>query len=186
MERKVIAITGYIGSGKSLVSNFLRQMGYKTVDCDEIAKQISEQPDTVCAVKELLGDDYVQNGHLNRKAIRLKVFSDPELLKEYQALFFGAVKSRLNDIVSQSRETVFVEIPVIDAFDFPWDEIWLIQCDRKILFDRVAARDGVTADSIAEILSRQKQPNPTRTILNDGDLSDLRKAVIDALAQAKL
>ena len=186
MKRKVIALTGYIGSGKSTVASILRQWGYKTVDCDAIAREISEQSDTVEKVAQLLGKEYAPNGKLDRVAIREKVFSDAQLLIRYQSLFFDGVKARLQSIAEQTDDTLFVEISVFYAFDFAWDEVWLVQCNAELSVTRVTARDGVSEQSVQNTLARQQLPPPDRIIFNDGNVQQLQNALKIALQQANL
>ncbi len=182
MTPKVIAICGYIGSGKSQVAAILRQWGYKTVDCDRLARQIADEPEVVRQAAALLGDGYVVNGKLNRPLIRERVFADPKLLDKYQMLFFDKVRARLVELAEQSSDVLFVEIPVLDAFDFPWNEIWCVVSDREKLVERVQKRDGVTAQSVSVTLSWQKKcTSATNTIFNNGDLSALENAVRGAL-----
>ena len=40
---KIIGITGGIGTGKSTVSSYLRQKGYRVLDADEMARGISQK-----------------------------------------------------------------------------------------------------------------------------------------------
>lgn len=187
MKRKVIAVTGGIGSGKSQVARVLRTLGYKTVDCDVIAKQIADDPELIGKVERLLGTECVTNGKLNRKVIREKVFADEILLGQYQALFFDGVKQRLIDILQMTAETVFVEIPILDAFELHWDEVWRVESDEATRIERVQARDNVSAESVSNTIARQKHyANCTRVIANNGSLDDLTDAVKKALAESKL
>ena len=50
MPKKLIAITGGIGSGKSLVLSTLKKQGYPTLSSDEIVKTLYKKP----AVKKIL------------------------------------------------------------------------------------------------------------------------------------
>ncbi|MDE7458347.1 MAG: dephospho-CoA kinase [Muribaculaceae bacterium] len=43
----LIAITGGIGAGKSVVSNVLRVMGYEVFDCDSEAKIIMDSDEEI-------------------------------------------------------------------------------------------------------------------------------------------
>ena len=187
MKRKVIALTGSIGSGKSEVARILRSFGYKTVNCDDLAKQIADTPEVIGKVEQLLGSEYIFNGKLNRKAIRDKVFADGQLLAQYQAIFFDGVRQLLTDtLVSFDDEVVFVEIPVLDAFEFGWDEVWLVQSDRNTQIARVTARDGVSAESVSNTLACQKTYSHTRVIANNGSIAELATAVSQALTQSNL
>ena len=52
MKSKVIAVTGGIGSGKSEVLKYLSSLGYFTVDCDVLAKEVSARAEICCGQKE--------------------------------------------------------------------------------------------------------------------------------------
>ena len=186
MKRKIIAITGGIGSGKSEVTCILREMGYATVDCDELARRIADEPQVVAAVEHLLGAESVTNGAINRAKVRERVFADENLLKKYDEIFFGRVKQALNDFVERTEGAVFVEIAVIDAFEFRFDEIWLVESPVQTRIDRVTVRDGVSAANVEHIMKRQRYGNFTRVIRNDGSIAELKEQVLLALEGAKI
>ena len=186
MKRRVVALTGTIGSGKSEVARILRTWGYKTIDCDKLARQFADSHDIVSQVEKLLGSDCVSNGKLNRPAIRERVFKDDKLLKKYEQIFFNGVKQLLTQAVQEADgEVVFVEIPVLDAFPFDFDEVWRIDADKATQVNRVTARDNVSAENVFEILGRQKRyGNVTRVIVNNGSLDELSAAVKKTLAES--
>ena len=186
VKRKVVAVTGGIGSGKSEVARILRETGYFTVDCDALARQIADEPQVVAAVERLLGHECVSNGAISRAKVRETVFKDADLLKKYDEIFFERVKDRLSEIVEHQTATVFVEIPVIDAFEFDFDEIWLVESNQNTRIDRVTARDGVSADNVELIIKRQHYRNFTRVIPNDGSVKELKEQVFSALKDAQI
>lgn len=186
MKRKVIALTGKIGSGKSAVARILHDLGYKTIDCDELAKQFASKPEVVARVERLLGSECVVNGQLNRKVIREVVFKDETLLKKYEQIFFDGVKQLLvaninnlqqNCATETDRQAIFVEIPVLDAFSFTWDAILRVESSEKACISRVTARDSVSVDSVQSVLNRQKAYDCDYVIVNNGDWEQLRQAV---------
>lgn len=184
MKRKVIAVTGGIGSGKSAVISILQSAGYNTLDCDELAREVSLRPEVAEEVRRLLGDGYVSNGKLNRRAIRDKVFSDGELLARYNAIFAERTRRLLDERLQEYSGCVFVEISVFDAFPFPWDEVWLVTSNVSERKRRVMERDGVCENGVDEIMSRQNICSVyTLEIVNDGGLDGLRNRVMSALAQ---
>ena len=188
MKRKAVAITGKIGSGKSAVAGILRDMGYKTVDCDALARQVAANPNVVQRVEQLLGAGSVTNGQLDRKTIRETVFKNENLLRQYEQIFFDGVRALLVQALAalEGEKAVFVEIPVLDAFPFDWNEIWLIESSEQTSVSRVTARDGVTEDSVLSTLRRQKQYASTYVIENNGSLQALTQAVKAALSQSGL
>ena len=67
---------------------------------------------------------------------------------------------------------------------YPWDDVWLVTSDEQKRKRRVMERDGVSASSADEIISRQKICSDyTVNIVNDGDLELLRRRVERAIAE---
>lgn len=184
MKSKIIAVTGGIGSGKSEAVRYLRSLGYPTVDCDDLAREVSDSLQTVEQVRQLLGEAYVVDGRLNRKAIREKVFSDAKLLRRYNAIFFDEIKKILDERIAllRNQSRVFVEISVFDAFDYEWDAVWLVEADLTKRIERVAKRDGSERGTIEAIIQRQCVCDDyTLKLVNDGDIDALKKQIDDAL-----
>lgn len=182
MKRKAVAVTGGIGSGKSEVLSILRNCGYQTVSCDELAKTVASFPEVIDKVRRLLGAEFILQGQLNRKAIREKIFSDKELLALYNGIFFGEIKRLLLEKLHDMQGIVFVEIPVFDAFDFDWDAVWLVECDDETRIGRAAKRDGITFENAANISRSQNySAEHSYKIVNNGSLSDLEQTVNEAL-----
>ena len=188
MKCKVVAITGKIGSGKSAAMEVIRDMGFVTVSCDELAKQVAKDEEVIKAVQKLLGSNCIKGGQLNRQAIREIVFYDEELLHQYQELFFEGVKQLLEAQLAEMKDeqAVFVEIPVLDAFKFNWDEVWCVRSSEKLCVERVAQRDHASAEDVTAIFQVQKEYRATRIIDNNGDVDDLAVAVTQALADMGL
>ena len=184
MKRNAIALTGGIGSGKSAVGNYLRTNGFVVVDCDQISRQIATEPQVLQQVEKLLGDGFVVDGQLDRAKIRNVVFADKVLHQKYSQIFHNRIREVLMDTIEQSNGVVFVEIPLIDAFDFGWHQIWLVERNLQTRVDAVVKRDGVSAQNVLNIVSKQQiATNYTQKIDNNGTLDQLF-AQVDNLLQA--
>lgn len=184
MKSKLIAVSGGIGSGKSEVIKYLRSLGYATLDCDVLAKEAACRTNVVEQVRCLLGDEYINKGQLNRKAIRGKVFADEVLLRKYDNIFFSEVKSMLDERLKKlgNENAVFVEMSVFDAFDYPWDEVWLVEADDETRIKRAIARDKASRKTIENIIAHQNVCIPfTFKILNNGAIKDLERQIDNAL-----
>lgn len=185
--RKIVAITGGIGSGKSSVTQFVKDLGYKTIDCDQIAKQVADDKEILKNIKFLLGEQAVDGDKLNRKYVRSVVFKDANLLSNYNKIFADAVKTRLQEQVSDTKEDIFVEISVFDLFDFAFDEVWLVKASEETRISRVVCRDGTSEQNVKNIINSQHLPkNPTLTITNDGSLQELQSQVVLAIKNLSL
>lgn len=89
----LIIITGGIGSGKSMVSQLLKVMGYTVYDCDSRAKELM-LTDTALKgqLTELLGPEtYTADGQLNRPYVASRIFGNQKLLGQMNALVHPAV-----------------------------------------------------------------------------------------------
>ena len=187
MKRKVVAVTGGIGSGKSQVCAILREMGFTTIDCDDLARQLANDKAVIAAVERLLGSDCILDGAINRAKVREIVFKDADLLKKYDEIFFERVRQRLIELIERIDGSVFVEIAVIDAFEFPFDEIWLIESEPNVQIERVKARDGVTEQNVRNIMSKQRfNAAFTRILPNNGSIDELKNQVVSALKDAQI
>ncbi len=182
MKRKVIALTGGIGAGKSLAGKFLAENGYAVADCDGLAREVSADKEVITQAAELLGAEILKNGVIDRKAVRRKIFSDDGLRIAYNALYFDRIKTLLEEYVAVTKGDVFVEIPLIDAFDFPWTEVWLIHADRDVRIKRAALRDGVSTEQIAAISDARNDAGVyTRVIPNNGSAEEFYENLKKAL-----
>ena len=69
MKRKVIAVTGGIGSGKSTVCRLLEKKGFRVVDCDALSRRVAEQSETLEEIKRVFGKRFVADNSLDRRAL---------------------------------------------------------------------------------------------------------------------
>ena len=185
MKCKVIAITGQIGSGKSLMGDYLRQKGYEVIDCDRLSRVVADLPQTVSEVERLFGSSYLSNGKLNRAKIRAEILADQDKCNQYNALFFDQIKQMLTTAVQNSNQSVvFVEIPLIDAFDFCWHQICQVQSSTTNRVERVKQRDGVDEADVINVSNLQNYATkPTHVILNDGTKEQFFEKIDLFLAQ---
>ncbi len=187
MKRNAIALTGGIGSGKSAVGNYLRTKGFVVIDCDQLSRKVATEPQVLQQVASLLGADFVVDGQLDRAKIRNVVFANENLHQKYSQIFHNRIREVLIETIEQTNGVVFVEIPLIDAFDFHWQQIWLVERNLQMRIDAVTKRDNVTAQNVLNIISKQQiTSNYTVKIDNNGTLDDLFKQVDTLLASNNL
>lgn len=87
-----LGCTGGIGSGKSYVSRIFAKMGYPVYFSDDRAKMLYDTDHQLLAqMVELLGEEILENGRLNRKVMAGKIFGNPTLLKQVESRVHPAV-----------------------------------------------------------------------------------------------
>jgi dephospho-CoA kinase len=90
---KIVGLTGGIGSGKSTVADFFSLLQIPIYKADSAAKTLMDSDsELVSGIQELLGPESYSNGHLNRPYIASRIFSNPALLAQMNALVHPAVK----------------------------------------------------------------------------------------------
>ena len=160
---KLIAITGGIGSGKSVVSRMMQVMGYHVYDCDSRAKRLMTDDDDVRRqlVDAFGADTYLADGSINREHLSAVAFADKNALSRLNAIVHPATaKDLLRWSAEQSRQgasLAFVETALLRtaALDQVVDQVWHVTAPATVRIERVMARSGLTAAQVqARILSQ--------------------------------
>ncbi|MDE5808761.1 MAG: dephospho-CoA kinase [Muribaculaceae bacterium] len=176
-QAKLIAITGGIGSGKSVVSQILRKLGYQVYDSDTEARRLMD--DSVAIKKEISNkiNPLVINedGSINRKALSNIVFNDSQKLGTLNHIVHSAVRNDLQLYVKRCNNTiVFVETAILyqSEIDRMVDEVWDITAPDDIRINRVINRNSLTAEEVKKRIKSQeftpeKLHEQTKVIIND-------------------
>lgn len=191
----LIAVTGGIGSGKSVVCRVLSALGYPVYDCDSRAKEIMDSSDEIKSVisGEISEEAVNPDGSINRPALADAVFGDPAKLAILDRAVHSAVTSDIRawrasyadaDLGDgKSQPLLFVEtaIPFKSGLFRMVDDIWEVTASEEIRIARAAARDKVSAESVRRRIASQAAESPSvraaaepdsapgfRTLLNDG------------------
>ena len=158
--KKIIGLTGGIGSGKTTVAKFIEEMGFSVYFSDDRAKEIVNDDEVLKnRIKELLGDEaYDENGFYNRKYVSGIVFNDDEMRLQLNALIHPAVKIDFeNWVENQNSEFVFKETALL--FELKLNESCyksvLVTADDNIRIKRVMDRDQKTYREIEAIIDKQ-------------------------------
>ena len=162
---KRVAITGGIACGKSLVAKYLNELGFATVDADDIAHEL------------------VPPGE--RARLAKIVFRDPAARKALEARLHPVIRQRLRERTVQCGEgRAIAVIPLL--FEVHWDEDYDIICcvtsGKENQIARMTATRGYTRDEAearmsAQMPLKEKAAKSHYVIANDGSPDDLRAAV---------
>ena len=101
-----IGLTGGIASGKSTVSEMLRQLGAVVIDTDQIAREVV-QPGSpaVQALHERYGDAILHpDGALRRERLGEIVFASPEEKNWLEQLLHPLIKKRAEELAQQAAD----------------------------------------------------------------------------------
>lgn len=189
---KLIAITGGIGSGKSVVSRLVKVMGYEVYDCDSRAKALMTEDSMVRQqLAEAFGEEtYLNDGSLNRAHLSAAAFGDPTALTRLNAIVHPATAT---DLISWADEqadagatVAFVETALLrtSGLDRVVDEVWHVTASDQVRIDRVMVRSGLTADQVKERMAAQRDeeaPADGEQVLVNDNVTALLPQVIKLL-----
>ena len=175
---RLIAITGGIGSGKSVISDILRAMGHKVYDCDTRAKALMDTDESIKDdLINLISIDAVRSDRtIDRKLLSEIVFNDPDALSRLNSIVHKAVRADLRRWRDTSSDkTVWVETAILYAsrLDREVDEVWEVTAPTELRVQRVMKRNSMSREQVLARISSQSttaaQHHPlTKTIVNDG------------------
>lgn len=169
----MILITGGIGSGKSVVSNILRAMGYEVYDCDSRARQLMEaDADIKSSLQLLIHPNAIDAaGTINRRLIAGVVFADPDKLQQLNSIVHEAVRSDIRRAMDHNPG-LFVEtaIPVSSRLDQMAEQVWEVTAPTSLRVERVIQRNGLSADEVLQRIEAQAAETVPGAIslVNDG------------------
>ncbi|MCM1354846.1 MAG: dephospho-CoA kinase [Staphylococcus sp.] len=174
----LIAISGGIGSGKTVVSRIVGTLGHEVYDCDSRAAEIM---DTDAGIKDLIGeqihrDCILADGAIDRKRLAEIVFNDYDALQRLNTIVHAAVRS---DVVRWAGcfpgKVNFVETAILyqSGLDKLVDEVWEVEAPVDLRVERVMARNGLSREQVLARIASQEQfvvsdrHKRTHIIIND-------------------
>lgn len=201
---RLIAITGGIGSGKSVVSQLLRVMGYEVYDCDSRAKWLMTHDTTLRRqLCDLFGPDtYLPDGSLDKARLAAAIFGHDDMLAQMNACVHPAVARDLRQTAqtmaeertpmpgtadtsaTERRDVFFYESAILyeSGFDLlvPPDEVWCVVAPEALRLQRAMARDHATEGQVQSRMNKQmpqdeKARRATHLIHNDPDHSVIQQ-----------
>lgn len=172
-----VAVTGGIGSGKSVVCEVFDKIGIAVFNADYWAKHImNNNTDVVKQLKKLLGNDvYRQNGMLDRKKMAEIIFSDTFMLEKVNSIVHPVVRNEFQSwSTKQTSAYVIQEAAIIfeNKQASTFDKIILVTAPEKIRINRVTKRDRLKANDVQKRINNQlsdeiKKKKSDYIIIND-------------------
>lgn len=195
----IIGLTGNIGSGKSLISAFLRELGAAVIDADIIAREIVEPGKPALAdIREYFGPEYIlDNGNLDRKLLGSRVFACPEELKVLQEITHPrinqAMKEQINSYKAEGKKAAVLDVALLFEGKFAdlCQTIWVVAASHESILSRLEIRDGLSRQDGLLRLNSQMSPEEMqakgdKVIFNNGSKEELYSRVESLYKEALL
>ena len=186
-----IGLTGSIATGKSTVTNMLKELGAFVIDCDKTARDVVA-PGTrgLAKIEEVFGKDAVAaDGSMDRVYIGDLVFRNPGMKKRLENILFPLIFEALNEeLLRLEREeltpVVFLDMPLLYEvkYDSYVDEVWLVYVPFEVQLSRLMKRNGYTKEEAllrihSQIPVDKKKALAQQVIDNSGTLEDTKEQV---------
>ena len=192
----VIGLTGGIGTGKSTVSQILKDRGFPVIDLDVISHEVIEFSSVVEKIvqnfgREVLDEDEAGNCTISREKLGKIIFSDKEKRLALNSIMHPEILRIMHKKIlecesknEKENKIIFVEIQLL--FEVQWekefDYILLVAAKRDIQVRRVLERDKRSEKEAWDIINLQMSLDEKRgksdfVIENDGNIDDLNRKV---------
>lgn len=190
----VIGLTGGIASGKSTVSQMIKEKGIRVVDADIIAKEaVSKGSAALHQIVQTFGEEVLlPNGELNRQQLGAIIFSDEEKRKKLNAIVHPEVRKEMleqrDEGVSNNETFVVLDIPLLfeSKLEGLVDRIIVVYTTPELQLSRLMIRNDLSEEeALNRIHSQQpleeKCQKADRVIENTKDLAFMRKQLENIL-----
>ena len=190
---RIIGITGSIASGKSTVTEFLRQQGYKVIDADQVVHELQEPGERLYqALLSAFGPAILQeDGRLDRPKLGAMIFGNPELLAQSSQIQNQIIREELagrRDLLEEMEDIFFMDLPLLFELQYEdwFDQIWLVDVTEETQLSRLMTRNGLSQEEAekriaAQLSLREKRKRADVLIDNNGPREATRQQIRDAL-----
>jgi dephospho-CoA kinase len=178
----IVALTGGIGSGKTMVGEIFVELGALVVDSDQLAREVVERGSKgFDLIVTEFGDEILKNGDLDRAALASLIFKDPKKRARLEEITHPLIRQSFAKIVSSagSESIIINQIPLLveSKHDYKFDHVITISAPEKIRTERLIKR-GLTLTQIeqrmkAQATDAQREVISDTVIVNDKSEQEL-------------
>ncbi len=152
----VIGLTGGIASGKSTTSKYIKEKGYKVIDCDQISHNILLSGN--CGYNALVnefGNEILEDNEISRVKLGSIVFNDKEKLNTLNSilhpLIYNEVKNQINE------DLVFIDCPLLFETNFIelCNKTLVVYVDKETQLDRLMKRNNMNKEEALNRINLQ-------------------------------
>ena len=196
MKKVVIGLTGGIGTGKSTVSQILKEKKFPVIDLDVISHEVIKFPKVVEKIVENFGKEVLEynntgNWIVSREKLGRVIFGNREKRLILNSIMHPEILRIMREKILECKKEnkiIFVEIQLL--FEVQWekefDYILLVSAEKETQIKRILARDNRSKEEALSIINSQmsldeKKKRSDYVIENDGNIQDLEKKVDDFL-----
>jgi len=190
-----VALTGGIGSGKSLVGEILEELGALVIDSDQLAREVIERGSPGYEeVVTAFGDSILSEGQIDRSKLAAVVFKESDLRKKLESIIHPLVREAAEKLARKlpSGAILINQIPLLVESDGAkrFDYVVTVSADEEIRRERLRLRGlkdyEITQRMAAQVSDSEREKIANYIIRNDGSIDELTRAVEELMANELL
>ena len=190
-----VALTGGIGSGKSLVGEILEELGALVIDSDQLAREVIERGSPGYEeVVTAFGDSILSEGQIDRSKLAAVVFNESDLRKKLESIIHPLVREAAEKLARKlpSGAILINQIPLLVESDGAkrFDYVVTVSADEEIRRERLRLRGlkdyEITQRIAAQVSDLEREKIANYIIRNDGSIDELTRAVEALMADELL
>lgn len=189
-----VALTGGIGSGKTLVGEYLEELGAIVFDADQLARDVVERGTIgFNLIVARFGDEILTEGQINRGKLGEIVFNDPKARKDLEEIVHPLVKEAGDAIINSAPENAVVvnQIPLVFETNGAsrFDYIITVEAPEELRYERLRARgmkDFEIEKRISAQASRSERVSISNIVIENDDDKDALLRKVEALWESEL
>ncbi|MDN5341689.1 MAG: dephospho-CoA kinase [Oceanotoga sp.] len=188
----ILGLTGPAGSGKSTVSNIIKNNFDKTyvIDVDRVGHDVLTLSFVQDKLKDTFGSSIFKNDEINRKELGKIVFKDENKLNILNSIVHPAMFNKIETFIKKDLKNY--DIIIIDAallfkikLHTLCDKIIFVDADEKVRIKRLTQKRALTLDKALSIVQSQKNldfgPHDIEIKNNYDDLKYIKKIIFDLI-----
>ena len=182
----IVALTGGIGSGKSLAGKFFAELGAIVVDSDELARSAIERgTEGFDEVMVTFGDDILTDGLIDRAKLAAVVFAAPEKRIALEKIIHPRIREAFESLVANapSGSVVINQIPLLVETDGAnrFQYVITVSAQEELRRERLLAKGfsshEITKRMAAQVSDRERENIADAVLTNDRDQDSLLRQV---------
>lgn len=190
-----VALTGGIGSGKSLVGEILEELGALVIDSDQLAREVIERGSPGYEeVVTAFGDSILSEGRIDRSKLAAVVFNESDLRKKLESIIHPLVREAAEKLARKlpSGAILINQIPLLVESDGAkrFGYVVTVSADEEIRRERLRLRGlkdyEITQRIAAQVSDLEREKIANYIIRNDGSIDELTRAVEALMANELL